>query len=284
MEVHDVSTNREGNMTTRTFGICLFCLAASLAWPATAAEEAKEWGVTADLTVATKYMTDGFNVGGDHTAWMPSVAVNTTVPGFFIMFWSALPVNRDRQQYDEYDFMARYSRNFLEGSPLKVNLHGYFDYWVYPHDELTKDKNGQTIAPQNFRGLKFHGGLSLLELLPLFGSHLVPSYNYYYWTPDQKNLFQAGAHHELFLSYSHDLPTFIPGAKRQDFTLGGSLNYHDGVLGVEPGWSHTTAHASTSVDALGCTFGASVNYQWSYIASVDPENEFWATVSVTKKF
>jgi hypothetical protein len=255
-----------------------------MAWCAAMAGEAKDWGVTADLTLASKYMTDGFNVGGNHAAWMPSLAINTTVPGFYLMFWSALPTDRNRQQYDEYDFMARYSHNFLEGSPFKVNLHGYYDYWAYPHDELTQDKHGQTIAPQNFRGQKLHGGISLLELLPIAGAHLVPSYNYYYWFPDQKDLFQAGAHHELLLNYSHELPVFIPGAKKQDITLGGSLNYHDGVFGVESGWSHTTAHVSTSVAALGCTFGASANYQWSYIESVDPENEFWATVSITKKF
>ena len=256
----------------------------ALAWSGAAQAADDSFGVTADLTWASKYMTDGFNVGGNHAAWMPSLAVNTTVPGLYLQFWSALPVDRDRQQYDEYDFMVRYNHSFFDGSPLKVNLHGYYDYWAYPHDELTTDKHGQTIAPQNFRGQKLHGGVSLLELLPIAGSHLVPSYNYYYWFPDQKDLFQAGAHHEFFLNYNHELPVFIPGATKQDVTLGGSLNYHDGFFGVDHGWSHTTAHLSTSVDALGCTFGASVNYQWSYIASVNPENEFWATLSLTKKF
>ena len=251
---------------------------------AAGAAEDKSLGVTADLTLASKYMTDGFNVGDNHAAYMPSLAVDTKVPGFYLQFWSALPMERNRQQYDEYDFMARYSHDFFGGSPLKLNLHGYYDYWVYPHDAYTTDKNGATIAAQSKRGQKVHAGVSLLELLPVLGSHLVPSYNYYYWFPDQKDLFQAGAHHELALSYTHALPVFIPGAKQQDVTLGGSLNYHDGAFGVDSGWSHTTAMLGTSAELLGCTLSANVNYQWSYIASVDPENEFWAMLSLTKKF
>ena len=241
-------------------------------------------GVTADLTLASKYMTDGFNVGDNHAAYMPSLAVDTKVPGLYFQFWSALPMERNRQQYDEYDFMARYNHDFFEGSLLKLNLHGYYDYWVYPHDEYTTDKNGTTIAAQSKRGQKVHAGVSLLELLPFFGSYIVPSYNYYYWFPDQKDLFQAGAHHELALSYTHALPVFIPGAKKQDVTLGGSLNYHDGAFGVDQGWSHTTAMLGTSADLCGVTLGANINYQWSYISSVDPENEFWVMLSLTKKF
>ena len=254
-----------------------------LACGALAAED-KSLGVTADLTLASKYMTDGFNVGDNHPAYMPSLALDTRVPGFYLQFWSALPMERSRQQYDEYDFMARYNRDFFDGSPFKLNLHGYYDYWVYPHDEYTTDKYGATIAAQNKRGQKVHAGVSLLELLPFCGSSIVPSYNYYYWFPDQKDLFQAGAHHELALSYSHALPNFIPGATHQDVTLGGSLNYHDGAFGVERGWSHTTAMLGTSADLLGVTLGANINYQWSHTASVDPEDEFWAMISVTKKF
>jgi len=254
-----------------------------LTWGAAKGED-KSLGMTADLTLASKYMTDGFNVGGNHPAWMPSLAVNTTVPGLYFQFWSALPVDRDNQQFDEYDFMARYSRDFFDGSLCKLNLHGYYDYWVYPHDEYTTNENGETIAAQSKRGQKVHAGLSLLELFPLFGSYLVPSYNYYYWFPDQADLFRSGAHQEFALSYTHALPVFIPGATKQDVTLGGSLNYHDGAFGVQSGWSHTTALLGTSADLFGCTLGASINYQWSYIESVDPENEFWATLSVTKKF
>ena len=268
-------------------------LALGLYWASPARAELKvkveesSIGLTTDITWASKYMIDGFKVGGNHAVLEPSASFDLFSTGTSLMFWSALQVNRENRLYDELDLMARYSHRFFAGSFYAVNLHGFYDYWYYPKAEVIQDDFGNFLTLPKRQGNKLHAGVSLPELFPLLGSYLVPSYNAYYtlyWAQNQRDQFQGGAHHELLLAYYHDLPTLIPGASAQYFGVAGSLNYNDGAFKVHPGWSHSTAQLTTGVYALGSVFAASLNRQWSHELSVDPENELWTTVSFTKRF
>lgn len=249
--------------------------------------EERPFGVTADLTWASKYMTDGFNVAGDHPVLQPSLQMYTPMNGVSAMIWSSLQTDRQYQNYDELDFMARYSHDFFERTVYALNFHGYLDYWMYPkaNSSLTHPDGSTTI--ENSHGDKVHAGVSATNLIPIAGSHLVPSYNMYYWLywqQNQRDQYQGGTRHQLLTEYYHEIPRFIPGATYQYAGVSGDLNYNDGVFEVHPGWSHSTAQFAAGVYALGCIFSLSLNRQWSFQPSVDPHNEFWSTLSFTKEF
>lgn len=237
-------------------------------------------GIYTDLTMASKYMAHGWNIGGDEFSFQPSVTADFLMPGLQATAWTAYPFEEDTRSNHEIDYLLKYNRTISGGELCKINLHGYFDYWVYPHLVKTENGNGDTISPTRLDGTKYHIGMSLL--IPVAGANLVPSYNVYYWRPSTHDLFKAGYVHELFLQYNHEMPVFIPGADRQTIGGGASLSYHTGAMGVNSGWSHSTAHLSMGADAAGLNFSVSANQQWSYEDTVNPENEFWWTVSVAK--
>jgi hypothetical protein len=241
------------------------------------------------MTYASKYMSDGFKIGGDHSVWEPSAWLTTPLSGVSLMFWSAIQMDRQNQQYDEYDLMVRYSHDFMQRTRWAYNLHGYFDYWTYPKDNVQDPTVVGPDSSQNMHGNKLNAGVSMTRLLPLWGSFVVPTYNLYYWlywAQNRSDLFQGGAHHELMLSYYHDIPKFISGLGIEGQYVGTSwsVNYNDGAFNVQPGWSHTVAQISTGAYSKGWNCSISINRQWSYISSVDPDNEVWSTFSFTKFF
>jgi hypothetical protein len=238
---------------------------------------------TADLTWASEYIMDGFNIGGSHSVLQPSLNVATPLDGVSAMFWSSLQTERDNDQYDELDFMARYSHDFMMGSRAAFNLHGYYDYWLFPKRNMSFDPEN----PESMKGSKLNAGASATRLIPIAGSYLVPSYNLYYWiywAQDNVNLWEGGARHQFLLQYFHEIPKLVSDLQSQYAGISADMNYNDGAFGVSPGWSHSTLSLSTGVYALDCIFSFSVNRQWSYVASVDPNNELWTTFSFTKQF
>jgi len=240
--------------------------------------------VTGEVTFASKYMTDGFNIGGNNPVWQPSVGVDLFSTGFSTIFWSAIQLNRNNQQYDEYDFIAQYGHDFFLKKQYAINLHGSFDYWTFPNSNVA---DYDAIAPQRMRGNKIAAGITAPHLIPIGDSFLIPSYNAYYnlyWAQNRPDRFEGGTRHELLLQYSYAIRPFIPGAKAHYLGASGSINYNDGAFGVTPGWSHATAQVGTSLHALDCVFSLSLNRQWSYDPSVDPNQELWTSASVTKQF
>jgi hypothetical protein len=236
------------------------------------------FAVTTDITWASKYMADGFKIGGDHPVFQPSINLATPLDGASLMLWSSIQMERENQQFDEYDLMARYERDLFTGEQYAIHLQGYYDYWMYPKE---------TTADGSVHGNKLNAGISAPSLFPIAGSHLVPSYNVYYWlywAQNRSDLYQGGTHHEVMLEYYHDIPRLIPGAREQWVGVTGSVNYNDGAFGVHPGWSHSTAQLVVGVYALECSFSLSLNRQWSYEPSIDPTDEFWSTLSLQKEF
>ena len=232
-------------------------------------------------------MSDGFKIGGDHPVWQPSIGVTTPLDGVSALFWSSFQIDRDNQQYDELDLMVRYSHAFARNTPWEYNLHGYYDYWTYPKINVATPTVDAPDSVQNFHGNKLNAGVALTNLIPLWGSHLVPAYNVYYWlywAQNQRDQFQGGAHHEVTLTYFRDFPKLFKGTASEYWGVSGSGNYNDGVFNVQPGWSHATAQLLAGVYAPGWNLSLSLNRQWSYIASVDPNDEIWSTLSFTKQF
>lgn len=249
--------------------------------------EERPFSLYAHVTYASLYMEDGFRVGGDHPVWQPSLEITSPFPGLSLALCSSLQLDRQNQQYDELDIMALYKHDFARESSIAFNLHGYVGYWSYPKLNGLWVKDDDTVESQGAHGNKLHVGISMIKLIPLVGSHLVPTYNVYYrlgWDQNRSNPIADGTHHELILSYLHDIPKFVLGASEPYVGISGSVNYHGGAFGVPPGLSHTTAQLSAGIHAPSWSGSLSINRQWSYLASVDPNNELWTMLSLNKRF
>jgi len=251
------------------------------------ANEKNEMKMTADFTLASKYMINGFKVGGDNPVLQISGKTELYSTGVSLMFWSAVQMDRNQKEFDEQDFFVMYSRDFLKDSPYKINLHGYYDYWVFPNTQPVQDSFGDTISTARKQGNKFQAGFSMPQLIPLAESFLVPSYNAYYlhyWEQDREDLYRGGTHHELLVEFFRGIPTFIPRATYQYAGMTAGTNYYDGAFGIKPGFSHTTASLVTGLYAFNSIFETTVNQQWSYEDTVNPDDELWTTLSFIKKF
>lgn len=248
---------------------------------------AERLSVLTDVTYASQYMIDGFNVGDHSPVTEMTLKVSLPKTEFSLMYWNALQINRDNKSEDEHDLFILYRHDFLSESRFAFNFHGFYDYWLYPNTHLAKDPFGDPVSATERHGSKLHSGISFTKMLPIADSYLIPSYNLYYWiywANDRKDMYQGGAHHELLVDYSHLIPRFIKGAQSQYVGATASLNYIDRAFDVKTGWSHSTMTLYSGVNVYNTCFSVSLNRQWSYIESVNPSNEFWTTLSLTKEF
>jgi hypothetical protein len=241
--------------------------------------------LTTDLTYASSYITDGFSIGGDGPVIQLSAQLKNQPTGLSLLFWSSLQTDPAAQPFNELDFFLHFERDLFKGKIYEVNIHGFYDYWVYPNRMSSWDWYGNPIQLPTKQGNKLQGGIALTNLIPFFGSHLIPVYNLYYWLYWNQNMesqFQGGARHEILLRTSHLLPEWIPALHWPHVELASSLNYHTGAFGVLPGFSHTTAHLKVGAFALGFLLSIGLHHQWSYEKSVNPLDRTWSSFSLTK--
>lgn len=239
------------------------------------------WKLRLDMTYATKYMANGFNVADDEPSFQPAVHLDSPIPGLGLTYWGALPTERQVNDSDEHDIMIRYSRTYFEKELWAFNLYHYIDYWLYPNLHYRRNSRTPPLKEETFEGMKLMSGINFPKLLPVGNSCLVPSYTVYHWMPLEEDLFENGTVHELGVSYA--LP--LDRAQKFALRLTETINYNDGVFGVASGWSHATSGIALPVP-LGprLKLTPAVNYQWSLEDTVDPENEFWSSITAAWSF
>lgn len=243
--------------------------------------------LTADLTWASKYMINGFNVGGDKPVWQFAAKGDLHSTGFSFMYWTSIQVDRNNKQYDEQDLFILYSRDFFKNTRYLLNFHGFYDYWIFPNRASSVDEFGAEFKLKPRQGNKFNLGFSMPGLFPFAGSFLVPTYNIFHWLhweEDRRDLNRSGTSHEVLLEYFRSMKILIPGATYQYVGLTSSVNYHEGAFEVEPGLSHTTASIVMGAYVLKSIFAMSLNQQWTYEKTLNPTDELWSTFSYIKKF
>ncbi len=233
--------------------------------------------LTAQVAWATRYLTDGFKIGGDHPVWHLSALATTPIQGLSFGLWSAIQADRTQRVWDEIDLLAAYQHTFFSKSASALEWSLVGDYFVYPNAE----------GPWIPKGNKLQTSLALPQLLPLLGGQLIPSIQssyWLYWDQGQRSKFLGGAHYQAGLQYDHSLPRLFRAIRQQYVGLGGTVNYHDGAFGVSPGLSHTTAHFGTSVHTAGWIVSAMVQRQWSYQPTVNPDDDLWTSFSLRRTF
>ncbi|MFC1675912.1 hypothetical protein ACFL3G_02475 [Planctomycetota bacterium] len=242
-----------------------------------------------DLTFTSKYIWRGFDVYDDHAATHPSIDLDLFGTGFG---FSALghKANSDGYELNErWDYTLYYQNRMFEGERYATDYRLNYVYYNYPerssHD-LTDSMDLQEI----------YGLFSWPNLLPIDG--LVPRYLLAKLWPsssgslvgDSANRGTAsGFAHIFMLDYA--LPVTCPVTNEEiTLNLHSEFVYNDGVspngaTDVDHDWSNAVFGVNTTFD-LGndLLFTPGVYYQSSWDDSVNTEDEYWASLSLTYKF
>lgn len=227
-----------------------------------------------DYTFASKYLWRGFDVYDDHTASQPSINCDLFESGFGVNLWHSRANGSGFENIEELDYTLYYSNTLSAEEWYQTDFTltwVYFDYIDSPTRPFDLQEGGLTV--------------SFPHALP---GGVVPSYNVArLWparseSPDLHGI--GGWVHVFGLAYDWALPTSWTHVSDQNLCLTADVVYNDGYAGagVDHDWSHATFGAATSFAlAKNLTFTPALSYQISMDDSVNEENEFWCTLSVT---
>lgn len=241
------------------------------------AEEGK-LGITLDTTYVSKYIWHGFDFyADDHSATQPSVDVDLWGTGFGVTLWHSRANGSGFRDFEEFDYIVYYGNTAFADTPYAMD---YTFSWLY-YDYFD--------APSRHSDLQeFIQSFSWPNLLP---GGVVPSYSVgKLWparssSPVLKGI--GGWVHVFGLGYDLTVPGILSNNPEQVVSLMADLTYNDGYNGatVDHDWSHATLGVSTGIQiAKNLTFTPGLYYQISMDDSVNREDEFWTSLSLTYKF
>ena len=277
---------------------CLIVSAVLLLATATLAAEAQDQATESQgglqamvgATWDSQYVWRGFDVFRDASAIHLLTDLNLFDTGFGVSAVGHQSLSDAFGELQRWDGTVYYQNGLFGGEPWATNFRLGYVYYYYPklNYGLTQDL------------MEGHLILSWPNLLPIKG--LQPSYAFAYMWPGMQNHWaeienpdfdenSTGMFHILMLDYAFSVPALIPGMDDQAIRLHSELVYNGGVspygTDVVHGLSDAVVGASTDF-----AFGAdrnlvltpSVYYQWSLEETINPDNEFWVSVSLKYAF
>lgn len=238
-------------------------------------------GFVADFTYLSQYVAHGFDLSNGSPVGQATVIANHVfIPNFEVGYVYSYVFERDDHNWDETGPAVRYTHTFFEQKEYVLKGQATVYYINYPNWEVGFDKDFEPISTTRLRLLKLQTVWSLPNLFSLGETAIVPSYTLTHWHSVKTDLIEEGSLHEFALTAEVPVTLWQP----QKISLRAAANYHDGVLGVEPGWSHYTLQAETTFAWKGLFIKPGINYQWSEEPTVNAEDEFWLSLSMTKLF
>lgn len=238
----------------------------------------EELGITTEFEYVSKYLWKGYDVLDDHGAWQPSLTLDYM--GFYVGVWGSFATSSGFTDADELDYYVGYARSFFEEEWYAIDADLAWYYYDYPHSDSHAGDDGISDSQEIVLAL------SMPNLIPLGPSNLVPSYTVgYNWDGIQsKEDVDNGWIHTFGLAYDIPIPALIPDQEEAAISLGWEISYNDGMFESDSGWSHSQAAISTTFEWKGFTLTPAVFYQWSFEDTVNPEDEFFASVSLNYAF
>ena len=234
-------------------------------------EESPSLGVTADMTLVTKYLWYGYDLFDDHGAYQPSINWDISDTGFSVNIWGSFPFGSGNEVFKELDYSVAYGTTLFEEESYAVDLGIKYIYYDFP-------RVGSRFVPDSH---EVGVSVALPNLFKIGDNVLVPSYySAKLWPADSGLGFDVvGGYHALGLGY--DLT--IPGTE-QVLSLSADVNYNDGLFGADHDWSHATLGLSTNFKVGPVSLTPFLSYQISMDDSVNPDDEFWGGLSVSMSF
>jgi hypothetical protein len=240
----------------------------------------------------SQYIWRGFNVFNNNvihgnSAINALVDLNLFDTGFGVSAVGHQSLSDALGELQRWDGTVYYQNGLFTGESYATNFRLGYVYYYYPKDNfgLTQDL------------MEGHVVLSWPSLLPVKG--LQPSYAFAYMRPGMKHDWldpsfgdnSTGMFHIAMLDYAFTVPALLASMDDQAIKLHSELVYNTGVspfgTQVKSGFSDAVVGASTDF-----AFGAnrniiltpSVYYQFSIEETVNPDNEFWAGISLKYAF
>ena len=246
--------------------------------PAKAQEESPELksspklGIWADMTYVSEYIYRGVDFYGDKGAWQPSIYFDLFETGFSFGIWGSKPDRSGNEKWTELDFNPGYSFQMFKDEAYQSNVTLEYWYFGYPknsHKRANEDQMGQVKVKWP-------------NLFKIGDIKIIPMYFYAQKSPVASGLgYQvAGYFHELRVT------TIFPIADTgHTLDIAADTVYRGNVWGLGNCISHLQLSAASSFDiGNGFTLTPGLFYQFSMKDSVNPEDEFWTQISLSKSF
>ena len=254
-------------------GLVLECSMATVDHQASAVDlDGEDLGITVDFTYASKYLWHGIDVFDDHGAYQPAVFFNYR--NFFGGVWNSWPTTSGFEDWKEVDLFFGFTETCFEKERYAVI--SKIDYWYVSHPSSDGSNDVQQVSCQ----------LSMPNLFPIGSSSLIPSYAIFHAGKGLrgKNTIDDGWFQTFALSYEFLVPALVPAQEKQPLTVSWDLNFNDGVFGGDSGLSHTTLNLSTVFTSGRMYVSPAIHYQWSFLDTVNPEDEFYFTIGMGYRF
>ncbi|MFA6471561.1 MAG: TorF family putative porin [Candidatus Latescibacterota bacterium] len=256
----------------------LMCALMLILLPAVSLVHAEEsWvqksSINLKATYASKYMWRGYDVQNDVPAFQSDLSFNVSDTGLYAGLWysAALYSRQEWGDWDEIDGYVGYSQSLFSDKKYSLEYDAAFTHYYFFRIARANDTKDVMLS------------LKLPNALPFFGSYLVPRVKgYYAWNPHFESLY--GFWIAVAAMYDFPLPSLInaKGDRKLSWIL---ESYHcdcDKKYAKAAGWYNVMTGFSTTVEWNGFTCEPGMNYQWSLKHDINPENEFWFMLSVSR--
>lgn len=230
---------------------------------------------TVDVTYVSRYIWRGFDVySNNHSAIQPSVDLAMPGTGCGLNVWWSRANTSGFENNEEIDYTLYYNKSLFEGKTYATDYTIGWTYYYYP-DEPREAGDMQEIS-LNLSWQNIHPG------------GLVPSYTIVCTWPSKHNSEvrdYGGWFHIFQVCYDLTMPSSCLHAKEQVIHLSAETIYNDGAYGADRDWSHAVFGISTSFNLRkNLTFTPGFYFQSSWDDSVNTQDEYWTSLSITYEF
>ena len=228
--------------------------------------------VALDATYVSRYLWRGYNFyENNHSAFQPSVDVDLFGTGFGLNVWTSMANGSGFEDDKEIDYTFSYSNSLFDQQPYATK---YSLGWV---DYTCPGKSRQDGDMQ-----ELYLSLAWPEICPL---GVTPYYTAAATWPSKgggDTSANSGWFHIVGLCYDLTLAN-LPDD--QALHLSAETIYNDGAYGSDHDWSHAVFGVSTDIAiAEHLTFSPGVYYQCSWEDTVNTQDEYWFSLSLTYAF
>jgi hypothetical protein len=247
---------------------------------------------TVDLTYLSSYIWRGFDYyADDHSAYQASIDVDLYGTGFGVKVIHRRAISAPYENAEGLDVALYYGDSVYEGQTYVTNYTAGWVYYGFPDEPRGGSSSGQAADMQ-----EFFVALSWPEICP---AGFVPSYTVLsMWPSEGKSAHvrnNAGWAHIIGLGYDLTVEGFTLDTPEQTLHLSAAAVYNGGVApgvvgpaagkAVDHDWSHAVFGISTDFGLdNNLTLTPGFYYQSSMDDSVNTEDEYWASLSMSYKF
>jgi len=245
---------------------------------------------TINIDYVTRYVWRGYDAyGNNHSAIQPSVDLDLFGTGFGAYIWSSRANGSGFENSEWLSYTLYYGTMFFADEPYALATKVGYTYFSYPDEPQKGSLDGAGAPGAAGHAEEVFLGVAMPKITGVKG--LVPSYAAFCYYPAKSGAFNAGNAgwaHVFALNYDMEIPSLIDSSTTQTLHMGVHTVYNDGV-GPNPNadhdWSHGVFNIGLDFPISEClTFTPGFNIQSSWDDSVNKDDEYWTSLSLSYKF